>query len=292
MFDSQVTQKRTLKSKRNHVNFYKDVINNQDLLEQFRRFAGFAHDIYSSKTPHGFYSNGANLKADIFTDKKNGEVIVSIRAKRKIMDELDFSERVNSLIDYLYVPGGLVDKEFYEMFELDRKNLIDDIQRLLNLKPHYRLCLTGHDIGGVFAIFAGLKIQRKHPELHIDIFTFGQPRIGNANFIRHLQNSVYIYRITHTDDYVPQLPPKTNILDGYWHSNPEYWISSEKCDCGTSFKTYQCLGEMVPGIKPETFYFTEHTNCNAGAQNPVRINGISSHNGPYFGYFMGDEHDM
>jgi hypothetical protein len=37
------------------------------------------------------------------------------------------------------------------------------------------------------------------------------------------QNKGGNYRVTHTDDIVPNLPPK---LIGYHHSSPEYWITS------------------------------------------------------------------
>jgi hypothetical protein len=56
-------------------------------------------------------------------------------------------------------------------------------------------------------------------------YNYGQPRIGNlalADFITS-ETSGSNYRVTHSDDIVPKLPPE---LLGYDHFSPEYWITS------------------------------------------------------------------
>ncbi|KAB8068796.1 Alpha/Beta hydrolase protein [Aspergillus leporis] len=89
--------------------------------------------------------------------------------------------------------------------------------------PSYRLAFTGHSYGAALAALAATALR--NTGLTVDLYTYGQPRIGNLELAEHItnQNKGGNYRVTHTDDIVPNLPPK---LIGYHHSSPEYWITS------------------------------------------------------------------
>ena len=56
-------------------------------------------------------------------------------------------------------------------------------------------------------------------------YNYGQPRLGNEALATYItnQNKGGNYRVTHTNDIVPKLPP---TLLGYHHFSPEYFISS------------------------------------------------------------------
>lgn len=54
-------------------------------------------------------------------------------------------------------------------------------------------------------------------------YTMGCPRIGNQALAEYITAQGVNYRITHTDDVVPKLPP---VSWGFSHPAPEYWITS------------------------------------------------------------------
>jgi triacylglycerol lipase len=56
-------------------------------------------------------------------------------------------------------------------------------------------------------------------------YTYGQPRAGNEQFTQWITNQGGNYRITHTSDFICNLPPETGY-GVYRHISPEYWIKS------------------------------------------------------------------
>ncbi|KAG9304780.1 hypothetical protein G9A89_016810 [Geosiphon pyriformis] len=110
---------------------------------------------------------------------------------------------------------------------------------------------AGHGIGGVYALVVGMNIAMSNkpnakPNLwkkrDVTVVTFGQPRVGSYKFAQRVNqlrmlNFLKIYRVTHTDDYIPQLPNKGDSGIKYFHSDREYWISNPDCECTASSKT-------------------------------------------------------
>lgn len=89
-----------------------------------------------------------------------------------------------------------------------------------------RLVVTGHSLGGGIAAiaatsFAGLGFNVSAT------FTYGEPRNGDAAWAKYvglvLPDSQY-YRVTHSTDGVPQIPP---AVLGYVHHSPEYFQSED-----------------------------------------------------------------
>lgn len=80
------------------------------------------------------------------------------------------------------------------------------------MHPTYRLELVGHSLGGAVALLAGLEFHARGWSPRIT--TFGEPKVGNAAFVQHIddifaanrEESDY-RRVTHVDDPVPLLPP-------------------------------------------------------------------------------------
>ena len=59
--------------------------------------------------------------------------------------------------------------------------------------------------------------------LNVSVYTYGKPRIGNAEFAKSAENITH-YRITHHNDIVPHLPEE---VFGYRHTNSEVWFSDD-----------------------------------------------------------------
>lgn len=79
-----------------------------------------------------------------------------------------------------------------------RDKVVSDVEKL----GDYALYVTGHSLGGALALIATR-------ELAVDnlaaCYTFGSPRVGNAEFGSPIKTPVY--RVVNTADIVPRLPP-------------------------------------------------------------------------------------
>lgn len=90
----------------------------------------------------------------------------------------------------------------------------------------WRFVVTGHSLGGGIASiaatsFAGMGFQVS------EVVTFGEPRNGDAAWAKHYSTVIsddHYYRVTHSSDGVPQIPP--TVL-GYAHHSPEYFQSQQ-----------------------------------------------------------------
>ena len=59
------------------------------------------------------------------------------------------------------------------------------------------------------------------PNLYVSLKTYGQPRVGNANFAKFVnQMTDRTERVVHYADIVPHLPAQSY---GFQHYNMEYW---------------------------------------------------------------------
>ncbi|KAG9286313.1 hypothetical protein G9A89_014300 [Geosiphon pyriformis] len=179
----------------------------------------------------------------------------------------------------------MVVNEFFGNWQKAKKNVMDlIIQKIDKVKAIDSIKLIGHGIGGAYALLATRDLKRSIPlKIHIEIITFGQPLVGNRHFAisinKMMNEGVFAFRVTHSDDPVPRLPLKSHKTPSVplVHHSFEFWIDDD-CQCGTgSGSVYFCTGP-----KEGDFIGENLKECNRGA--PM---GEFSHNGPYFGYKMG-----
>ncbi|KAG9301139.1 hypothetical protein G9A89_012522 [Geosiphon pyriformis] len=261
----------------------KRLITNPELLTRFKNFAFIAKKAYCLSKNLGHSENP--VYAYSFRGKKKNQVIAYFRGKEREFDQWRYI--IHHQKPYLEVPGAMIKSEFMDAFKIAKKKILKRIRRLLDSRPRSSLHLTGHGVGGVYAVLTGLILQLERRRLKIEIYTYGQPRIGNLEFARHVESEIpKLYRITNTYDYVPQVPLKTA---GYMHHETEYWITSHNCECDTpvgsqfsEYLIYECPGKMSSHYK----FLDESSVCN-NSEVEYGFQGISSHYGPYFGYQMG-----
>ncbi|KAK7755155.1 hypothetical protein SLS62_002970 [Diatrype stigma] len=88
--------------------------------------------------------------------------------------------------------------------------------------PAYRIVFTGHSLGGAVSTVAAGFVRESGSYSDLDLYTYGSPRAGNRAFVARVSEQAGgEYRVTHTDDPVPRLPP---ALLNYRHTSPEYWF--------------------------------------------------------------------
>ena len=89
--------------------------------------------------------------------------------------------------------------------------------------PDYQVSVVGHSLGGAIAAIAAAEIRKSGTPA--DMYTYGAPRIAGSVLSDYItkQNKGGNYRVTHYDDPVPRLPPRSV---GYVHISPEYYIDT------------------------------------------------------------------
>jgi len=108
--------------------------------------------------------------------------------------------------------GGLVHKGF----KLLLLKVWEDIQQQLESISN-PIFYTGHSLGGALAILAA---SLKKPEA---VYTFGSPRMANADFVVATQH-IHIFRVVNPRDIVAGVPP----IPGMLHvGNPQYLTPSK-----------------------------------------------------------------
>jgi len=116
---------------------------------------------------------------------------------------------------------------FAEALESVReKTLAGIFQAAHACKGRPRLWLTGHSLGGALAmLFAWGVAERYRRQPFSGVYTFGQPRVGNAVFRARYEASGLLgqtFRVVHSADIVPHVP----FLPGcYRHAGHEIFFS-------------------------------------------------------------------
>lgn len=95
------------------------------------------------------------------------------------------------------------------------------IEAVLGASPQW--WCTGHSLGGALAALAAVRVKRRGHRL-AGAVTFGQPRTGDAAFVRFVQE-LPLTRVVNACDIVPRLPP---MALGFEHSSALVHIDAEK----------------------------------------------------------------
>ncbi|KAG9306762.1 hypothetical protein G9A89_005662 [Geosiphon pyriformis] len=223
-------------------------------LEKSKKYAWHASQAYCLKNEHLIASE---IYANVEVQK--GEIILTFKGE-KVNYQSYWDGREKGLIPYQYNQRAFVDKIFFQKWNQTKNSVSERIIEEIKYHGIYTIVAVGHGIGGVYATFAILELLEilkyskfkldpivRAPKLSLQVFTFGQPHIGDREFARHVNDLMFegkllVYRFTNTNDYVPQLPEST-FQSYYTHHAWEYWIASD-CECALP-EVYVCQGPKV-----------------------------------------------
>jgi hypothetical protein len=147
---------------------------------------------------------------------------------------------------------------FWNSWKNTRDLILPNLTMASSMYPDYQLTLVGHSLGGAIASLAALDLLARG--LSPILTTFGEPRLGNQQFVDHLDSrfslsssltddNSQVRRVTHVSDPVPLLPLEEW---GYRPHGGEIYIS--KSDLPPTQQDVQyCEGQNDP-------------NCSSGSQ--------------------------
>ncbi|KAG9298485.1 hypothetical protein G9A89_003953 [Geosiphon pyriformis] len=152
--------------------------------------------------------------------------------------------------------GGKVEETVLKHFQAVKSDVASRIEVILNTHPTVKkIIFTGSFIRGALAVLFALDTKKwlieknLMPKYQIEVITFGSPRMGNLQFAQYVNSRLQVFRVTHGDSYLPQIPIQTNGNAGYFHFEKEYWIKPVKsCDCPPEkatiigYELYVCFG--------------------------------------------------
>ncbi|KAG9287322.1 hypothetical protein G9A89_008953 [Geosiphon pyriformis] len=252
-------------------------IGDKELLKKFETFAHYASLGYCLNKDEGdSIAPEINARVVWFENQhKQSELIIYFGAR--VLNRNEWLKRHWNLIKYPLIEHGSIDEEFLSETATGVKGLKDKIlksREWIEIKKILRINLVGHGLAGVFAVLLQPYLQLMFSHAEYYVYTYGQPRIGDKDFARalSLQKKLFIYRITHADDYVPRMPLKLSFS----HHPSEFWIEAD-CECKIE-KVYMCWGPIF-----SRGYEEESQLCN----NQYNKFEDLLHEGYYFKKYMG-----
>ncbi|CAK9862890.1 unnamed protein product [Sphagnum jensenii] len=132
-------------------------------------------------------------------------------------------------VKYPGVTDAMVHKGFYAAYHNTSLHdyIVAAVQTVQRERNDLRILVTGHSMGGAMASFCALDLTTNYGVRNIQVYTFGQPRIGNPAFAAYYSENVPLtIRVTHAHDVVPHLPPYYFLMGEktYRHFSTEVWI--------------------------------------------------------------------
>jgi len=204
------------------------------------RESGACPSVESAQTSilQGFTLGGTNTSGFVALDNTNKLIVISIQGTANIEDletDLDFPRVKTSLCGTFNTNDGCEIHQGFWNALLDVQVAVKaNVVNALKAHPGYNVVATGHSLGGAVGALVGTSLR--NAGISVDIYTYGQPKLGTVDISNYIQNQAPSkgsnYRVTHYNDLVPSLPP--HLVDNWDHYYPEYWISTED---GTSPKT-------------------------------------------------------
>ncbi|KAE8383761.1 Alpha/Beta hydrolase protein [Aspergillus bertholletiae] len=151
-------------------------------------------------------------------DETNRQIVLSFRGTRSIetwVANVQFAkEHVDELCDGCEVHTG-----FWKSWESTAAATLDSVKQALQAYPGFKLAVTGHSFGGAVGTLAATVLRNSG--INADLYTYGAPRVGNQEFADYVSGQGSNFRVTHSNDIVPRMPPR---MFGYHQTGPEYWI--------------------------------------------------------------------
>jgi hypothetical protein len=175
-----------------------------------------------------------NAQANVTLDQA-GNIVVAFKGSSAPADFLQDAKVAMTLFnrpDLDHDPAVKVHTGFLEDFNAIKDAVIAQVRQYARSRPVPRVFITGHSLGGALAIFCALECWRQALPVS-GVYTFGQPRVGNAAFAALYDRTRMIngailrditFRVVNQNDIVPRTP---GLLLGYRHGGTELFLPAE-----------------------------------------------------------------
>jgi len=189
---------------------------------------------------------------------------------------LEVAKWLQSLKPYLYVieyskNGKYIPYHygFYRSAESVANKTVISVSKLKKKFPDYSVIMTGHSYGAATVQLLGMELERFG--IDVEIYNYGQPRVGDANYAGFVNTVIDEYwRFTHDKDIVPHLPPMAGL--GYLHSCREVFedVNGNLQVCSeTDCEDALCSGQYSvsqTNRDDHSYYLGHYLDCESSTQ--------------------------
>jgi len=179
----------------------------------------------NQKTIVTHYFNGEEKLIFGYGGITEDSIIFSFRGTHGLSNWLQDLKYFRTTPFHDLIPGALVHSGFLEAYMSLRDEILVAAKELSTRYPDLPVRVVGHSLGGAIASLAAVDFAlNKTITNRINLWSYGCPRVGNAEFANFL-SSKYLNasRIVWKRDPVPHLPPE---FVGYQHYNTEFWYNT------------------------------------------------------------------
>ena len=179
-----------------------------------------------------FPDSGAETICDGGTDthalilNRGGYLILAFRGTASIRNWITDAEfeRV-TIISGVDGSSSKVHKGFNAAWNAVLGKLFHALGDTANAHACKPMFITGHSLGGALAQMAALALQRNGFPV-AQIYTFGQPRVGNGDFKRRYEAALgdKTFRVVYEEDIVARVPHLPAWHDPYRHAGTEVFL--------------------------------------------------------------------
>ena len=172
------------------------------VLCQWAKWAYFSPSHMATIAPGCIMHNNSDTDAMAYTFKwpERGYAVVTFRGTDSMRDA-----RIDLSIWPRKAQKGRIHRGFLTQWESIRRSIINEMNRPGTPQNIY---VTGHSLGGALATIAALDMKKHMPNSNIVVWTFGAPRVGNAEFVQDFRNHIKeSVRVIRRADPVPLVPP-------------------------------------------------------------------------------------
>lgn len=218
--------------------------------------------------------NGRTTRAGVFTS--DDWIIVAFRGTTPSpLRGLIFESQINGRAGQkTWGEAGRVHAGYAAAYDALRAKVEDAVKAEMDAcGGEKRLVVTGHSLGGALATLCAARLARAYgPEgARVDAVTFGQPRVGDSEFVRYLDvelaNALSYARVVHGADLFARVP-----TSGYWlPSANEGRFGVEYAHAGSMLWTNASKGSMNHVYAAKGAGEPEGFSLDARMANPARV---------------------
>lgn len=166
----------------------------------------------------GTYEKNNHSQSVIIADQHEYEIMIGFKYSFfTVDDEIKWLTK-NSV--YTKWTVGNVHSGFYEEFHFIKEKTLSLFKTIYEKMPKASLIITGHSSGGSIALLFASYIREIYSVdelLHIYVYTYGSPRVGDVLFSNYISKQLgkNVIRVMNEWDMLPDFP---SIRQGYRHN--------------------------------------------------------------------------
>ena len=179
-----------------------------------------------------FISSGLQATdTQLFIGHSGSTIVMAFRGTSNIRDWM-----TDAKIELVDIPHGKVHRGFNTALDSVWPEVIDTLKHTQVYAQS--LWITGHSLGGALAALAAARLSLDEHKPINGIYTFGQPRVGDRQFTREIDNELKprYFRFVNNNDIVTRIPTRLGTYNhagsvrffdsaGTLHEDMSYWYA-------------------------------------------------------------------